>query len=267
MEESDSVESQLALGRTLARMLPEPVAGQPPAAMPVAGAATRALKWLGDATAQLLAKALGDDCDGFLHDFEDASRRIRALEPVVVQLRPRWAAVTTADDAADGDRLSSGHMRLYQWCREVSFTSWAAACPKKLRAATTLKPGSLPELDHAPVRAHWPTVRQALAAMACASPEPFYPAVEAELSALLKAIQKPLANKKVAASRIPHDHLSRRLGKAEAAKLHSGGSVADPAAYFNDLVAREIINPPIGSGRQWQFDLRDFPASKRDQMR
>lgn len=268
MVETDTVESQLMLARTLAHEFPEIPGGQEPAAMPVAGAATRALKWLGDATAQLLAKTESDDCDGFLIGFEDVGRRIRAIEPVAQQLRARWSAVATIDPgAADrSNRGSSGHLRLFQWCREVSFGALAAACPKKLRGSAAVKPGHLPELDLAPVRAHWVTVRQVLAAIECRSPEPFYLAVEAELSMLMKAIQKPVVNK-VAPLRIPREHISRLIGKAEAAKLHSGSSVADPAAYFSDLVAREVITPPIGNGRQWQFDVRDFPASKREQMR
>ena len=55
--------------------------------------------------------------------------------------------------------------------------------------------------------------------------------------------------------------------KAEAAKLHCGSNVPDPAAYFRELVEQKLMKPPIVNGRSLQFDVRDFPASKRESMR
>ena len=265
MIDTEAVEEQLATARTLAREFAKLSEAQAATAMPVAGAATRALKWVGDAMAASLEKAAADDCDGFLAGFEEVQRRVRALEPVAMQLRPRWAAVADADEK-EGDPAGSGHVRLYFWCREAVLAAWSAASPKKLRAAMTVTPGRLPEFELAPIRAHWASIRAVLAAIEPRTPEQFQTAVDGELAALTKAIPRPTVNK-AAPSRIPREHISRPIGKAEAAKLHSGSSVADPAAYFAELVARELMTPPIVSGRALQFDVRDFPASKRDQLR
>ena len=153
MVDTDTVDGPVVAARTLAREFPTPAEGQAAIAMPVAGAATRALKVVGEATATLLEKAAADDCDGFLNVFEEVQRRLRALEPVAAQLRPRWASVADADEKA-GDPAGSGHVQLYFWCREAVLAAWAAASPKKLRAAMATSRGRLPEFELAPIRAH-----------------------------------------------------------------------------------------------------------------
>ena len=251
MSELESIEAKSPLARTLARSLAPADPNQASVDLPVAGAATRALRWLGEEARQLRLKAESDDCDGFLTNFEQLVRRARALEPVVKQLRPRW-----------GD--SSLHLRMFEWCREVAFTVWAAACPQQLRAATTSKSGSLPELDFGLVRANWADVRDALSATEPVDPDGFHSSMEEELAAM-RGTAAP--QRVVARDRIPREHQSRAMGKGEAAKLHAGFAVPDANAYFEDLIKREIVTAPIGSGRQWRFDVREFPASKQDQMR
>lgn len=236
------------------------------AALPVAGAATRAMKRLGDEIEKLLEEAKSGECDAFLTVFEDVRKRARALEPVVQQLRPRWAASgSSAADAAEGDE-AVGHLGHYLWCRQVILTVWAAAMPKKLRAAMAASNGALVDFDVAPLKAHWPAVRAALDGLPETKASSFHTAMEAELRTMTNApTVAPVAKPKP--GEIPKEHLSRPIGKAEAAKLHSGSNVPDPAAYFRDLVERKLMKPPIVSGRSLQFDVRDFPASKRDLMR
>jgi hypothetical protein len=251
MGEMESVEAQLELAKSLARELPRPAANATAVDLPVAGAATRALRWLGEEARQVRVKAETDDLDGFLASFEQLGKRARALEPVAAQLRPRW-----------GD--ASLHIRMFQWCREVAFSVWAAACSQQLRAATAGRSGRLPELDTAAIRSGWATVRTVLAAMELVNPDDFHEPMEAELAAM-RGTAAP--QRVVARDRIPREHQSRAMGKGEAAKLHAGFMVADPAVYFDELIAKGIVTAPIGSGRQWRFDVREFPASKREQMR
>ena len=251
MGDLDTVESQFDLVRMLARELPQPATNAAAVDLPVAGAATRALRWLGEEARQVRAKAEGDDCDGCLAAMEQLGKRARALEPVVIQLRPRWG------DASD-------HIRMFQWCREVAFTVWGAACPQQLRAATAGRSGRLPELDTAAIRSGWAAVRTALAAMDTVNPDDLHEPMEAELAAM-RGTAAP--QRVVARDRIPQEHQSRAMGKGEAAKLHAGFMVPDAAVYFDELIAKGIVTAPIGSGRQWRFDVREFPASKREQMR
>jgi hypothetical protein len=251
MSELESIEATSSLARTLARSLPAADPSQSSVDLPVAGAATRALRWLGEEARQLRIKAEGDDCDGFLTNFEQLVRRARALEPVVKQLRPRWG-----DDSL--------HVRMFQWCREVAFTVWAAACPQQLRTATAGKSGSLPELDFGLVRSHWAEVKGALSATESVNPDDFHASMEEELAAM-RGTAAP--QRVVAKDRIPREHQSRAMGKGEAAKLHAGFAVPDANAYFEDLIKKGIVTAPIGSGRQWRFDVREFPASKRESMR
>ncbi|MBA3481252.1 MAG: hypothetical protein H0T51_05495 [Pirellulales bacterium] len=251
MGDLDSVEAQLGLAKTLARELPRPAASAPAVDLPVAGAATRALRWLGEEARQVRVNAEADDLDGFLASFEQLGNRARALEPVVAQLRPRW-----------GD--ASVHVRMFQWCREVAFTVWAAACPQQLRVATASRSGGLPALDTASIRSGWAAVRAALAAMEPVNPDDFHEPMEEELAAI-RGTAAP--QRVVARDRIPQEHQSRAMGKGEAAKLHAGFLVPDAAVYFDELIAKKIVTAPIGSGRQWRFDVREFPASKREQMR
>jgi hypothetical protein len=188
------------------------------------------------------------------------------LEPVVQQLRPRWAASSSsAADVDDGDE-AVGHLAHYLWCRQVILTVWAAACPKKLRAAIAASHGALVDFDVAPLKAHWPTVRAALDGLPETGASSFHAAMDAELRTMTNApTVVPVAKAKP--GEIPKEHLSRPIGKAEAAKLHSGSNIPDPAAYFRDLVERNLMKPPIVNGRSLQFDVRDFPASKRESMR
>jgi hypothetical protein len=266
MTETEGVQEQVSLGQSLARQLPPLDSQAAAAALPVAGAATRAMKWLGDEIEKLLQQAKTGDCDAFLTVFEDVRRRARALEPVVQQLRPRWAASSSsAADVDDGDE-AVGHLAHYLWCRQVILTVWAAACPKKLRAAIAASHGALVDFDVAPLKAHWPTVRAALDGLPETSASTFHTAMDAELRTMTNApTVAPVAKAKP--GEIPKEHLSRPIGKAEAAKLHSGSNVPDPAAYFRDLVERNLMKPPIVNGRSLQFDVRDFPASKRESMR
>lgn len=266
MVESEGVQEQVSLGQTLARQLPPVDAQQAAAALPVAGAATRAMKWLGDEMVKLFEQAKADDCDAFLTVFEDVRRRARALEPVVQQLRPRWAAAGSSAADADEGEAAVGHLGHYQWCRQIIFTVWAAACPKKLRAAVAASHGALVDFDVAPLKAHWQSVREALSALPEIDASSFHSAMEAELRSMTGApVVAPVAKPKP--GEIPREHLSRPIGKAEAAKLHSGASVPDPAGYFRNLVEQNLMKPPIVNGRSLQFDVRDFPASKRESMR
>lgn len=251
MGETGTVESQLSLGRSLARGLPRPAADPSAGDSPVAGAATRALRWLGEEARQLRLKAEGDDCDGFLPAFEQLGKRARALEPVVKQLRQCWGE-------------SSLHMRMFEWSREVAFTVWAAACPEELRASSAANGGSLPELDAAAVRTSWASVRAALAAMDKVNPDDFHSQMESELASLRG---QAAPQRVIVRDRIPREHQSRAMGKGEAARLHAGFVLPDANAYLADLIAKGVVTAPIGSGRQWRFDIREFPASKRDQMR
>jgi hypothetical protein len=251
MGDMDSVQAELDLAKSLAHELPRPVPNAAAVDLPVAGAATRALRWLGEEARQVRMKAESDDFDGFLASFEQLGKRARALEPVVAQLRPRWGE-------------ASLHIRMFQWCREAAFTVWAAACPQQLRAATAGRSGKLPELETATIRSNWAAVRAALAAMEPVNPDDFHEPMEAELAAM----RGTAAPQRVAPrDRIPQEHQSRAMGKGEAAKLHAGFMVPDAAVYFDELIAKGIVTAPIGSGRQWRFDMREFPASKRDQMR
>lgn len=266
MTETEGVQEQVSLGQTLARQLPPLDAQAAASAPPVAGAVTRAMKWLGDEIEKLLGVAKGGDCDAFLAVFEDVRRRARALEPVVQQLRPRWAASSSSAADVDDGSEAVGHLGHYQWCRQVILTVWAAAMPKKLKAAIAASNGALVDFDVAPLKAHWPSVRAALDALPEIHASKFHTAMEAELRTMTNApTVAPVAKPKP--GEIPREHLSRPIGKAEAAKLHSGASVPDPAGYFRDLVAQNLMKPPIVNGRSLQFDVRDFPASKRESMR
>jgi hypothetical protein len=251
MGDMESVEAQLELARRLARELPQLAANAAAVDLPVAGAATRALRWLGEEARQVRVKAEADDFDGFQASFEQLGKRARALEPVVTQLRPRWGEAST-------------HIRMFEWCREVAFAVWAAACLQALRAATAGRNGRLPELDTATIRSGWAAVRTALAALEPVNPDDFHEPMEAELAAM-RGTAAP--QRVVARDRIPQEHQSRAMGKGEAAKLHAGFMVPDAAVYFDELIAKGIVTAPIGSGRQWRFDVREFPASKREQMR
>jgi hypothetical protein len=251
MGDTELVEGQAKLAKSLAADLPGANGTGPVVELSVAGAATRALRWLGEEARQVRLKAEAGDVEDFLTAFAQLCKRARALEPVAAQLRPRWGE-------------ASSHLRMYQWCREVAFTVWAAACPQPLRTATTARRGALPDLDVATVRSNWAEVQSALAAMDSVNPDDFHEPMEAELAALRGAAP---VQKVVARDRIPREHQSRPMGKGEAAKLHAGFMVPDAAVYFDELIAKGIVTAPIGSGRQWRFDVREFPASKQDQMR
>jgi hypothetical protein len=68
-------------------------------------------------------------------------------------------------------------------------------------------------------------------------------------------------------SQIPQEYLTRVVTKGVAARLHSGAKVANPTTYLARLIDQHLITPPLGSGKQWQFDIRQFPESARASLR
>ena len=103
-----------------------------------------------------------------------------------MRLRYRWAAAVRkgleiADIEHRGRKHGSAHMALFEWCREVLFTTWCAACPAKLYSACQ---GDPVDLDIADVRENWTAVRRLLDAMDFVNPEEFHPQIDAELGAM-----------------------------------------------------------------------------------
>lgn len=250
MQHEQEAVDAVARGRELARAWPSAGAAGP-SDLAVVGAATLALKRLGEEARRFLEKAAEDDAEAALAALAQLFARARAVEPVAAGLRSRWGE-------------PSAHARAFQWPREVAFTVLAAAAPKAPRASARAHAGSLAVLDPEAVRARWTAVRAALAAMEPVNPEDWHDGLESELAALRgAAVPQRVAPRE----RIPREHQSRAMGKGEAARLHAGVAVPDADAYFERLVVQGIVTAPIGSGRQWRFDVREFPASKRELMR
>jgi hypothetical protein len=66
---------------------------------------------------------------------------------------------------------------------------------------------------------------------------------------------------------IPAEFLTRVVSKAEAARLHAGRKVENPTDYIKRLVKAGTLTPPIGGGKHWRFDIREFPESARGTLR
>lgn len=183
-----SIEQQLSFARHRAQAFPDAdpdeLAGEPPPA----AVATKALKWAGREALQLRAAARSDDLDGFLETFEMFRKRLGAIDYFAMRLRYRWAAAVRkgleiADIEHRGRKHGSAHMALFEWCREVLFTTWCAACPDKFYSSCQ---GTPVELDTADVRENWTAVRRLLDAMEFVNPEDLHPQIDAELGALLE---------------------------------------------------------------------------------
>jgi hypothetical protein len=183
-----SIEEQLLFVRSLAQDFPDAdpdeLAGDPPPAAVV----TKALKWAGREALLLRAEAHADNLEGFLETFAMFRKRLRAINYFAVRLRYRWAvAVRKGLEIAEiehrGRKHASAHMALFEWCREVLFTTWCAACPEKFYSVCQ---GAPVDLDVAEVRDNWTSVRRLLDAMDFLNPEEFHPQIDAELGAILE---------------------------------------------------------------------------------
>jgi hypothetical protein len=67
-------------------------------------------------------------------------------------------------------------------------------------------------------------------------------------------------------STIPREFPTRFMTKREAAKFLNGGAVANASTYISDMVSRQRITAPVGSGKKWQFDWRQFPTSVQSKV-
>jgi hypothetical protein len=95
-----------------------------------------------------------------------------------------------------------------------------------------------------------------LAAMSCAMVDAVL-SLEEEPSPLLPVDEESV----LLAPVIPPEFRSAGMSKVRAAKYHSGQKIENGTDYF--------INHPVtieGGGRTWYFDVRDFPASVREEM-
>lgn len=131
-----------------------------------------------------------DDTDSFLDQHEKLRSRLADLEPQIQSIRYSLAQKLAVDEGVQvewGDEQhSSGHLALFEWCRHVFYTMWAATDIERVEAEWPERPA----FSGDEVTESWASIKAACKAMPVHNFSGMDTTLDAELGLLLEG-RKP----------------------------------------------------------------------------